>query len=295
MKNLILVLLAATGLLFPRLAQAQAQTVDWSKVDQAMDKKGAVQPGGVYKIGLPRSDLHVTLDGVELDPAFALGSHVEFMPMDKKAMVMGDLVLAGEEVSPVMEKLISGGVEIEALHNHLLRTIPPVWYMHIGAQGDPVGIAKTIHEALALSGTPFGASVKSAAAPSFDTSAIDKIIGRKGKPNGAIYQIGIPRAETVSAAGMTLPAAMGIANAINFQAAGKHEAAVTGDFALLASEVNPVLRALRRNGIEVTALHSHMLDDEPRLFFMHFWGKGDAVTLAKGLRAALDQVNIKKD
>ena len=293
MRNLIFVLFAAAGLLFPYLAMAQ--TIDWSRVDQAMDKKGAIQPGGVYKIGLPRSDLHVTLDGVELKPAFALGSHIEFMPMGKKIMVMGDLVLTGEEVSPVMERLIRGNIEIEALHNHLLRTNPPVWYMHIGAEGDPVELAKTIHEALALSGTPFGAISKPSPSPSFDTAEIDKIIGHKGNLNGAVYQIGIPRAEAVTAGGMTIPASMGIANAINFQPAGKHNVAVTGDFALLASEANPVLRTLRKNGLEVTALHSHMLDDEPHLFFMHFWAKGDAATLAKGLRAALDEINIKKD
>lgn len=290
-KSVLFILLVTIILSFPAFAEGP----DWSKVDQAMGKKGAQQEGGVYKIGLPRSDLHVSLDGVMLKPVFALGSHIEFLPMEKGAMVMGDLVLTDKEVTPVMKKLLEGGVEIAAVHNHLLRTSQAVYYMHIGGHGDPVQLAGAIHAALQATGTPFNDAPPKAApeAPDFDTKAIDEVFGRSGKLNNGVYQFGFPRADVIKEQGMVIPPAMGVASAINFQSAGKGKAAVTGDFGLLASEVGPVIKALTGNGIEVTALHSHMLDDEPRLFFLHFWAQGDAATLAKGLKMSLDSVNIK--
>ncbi len=274
---------------------AFAQTQDWSKVDLAIGKKGAVQADGVYKVSLPRTDLHVTLDGVTLKPGFALGSHVEFMPADGSAMVMGDLVLTGEEVAPVMKKLLDGGVEIAALHNHLLRTSPPIYYMHVGGHGDAEKLAAAIHAALLESKTPFGDAPKASPAKSddIDTKAIDDALGRSGKMNNGVYQFSIARADTVKEGDMTIPPAMGIANGINFQAAGNGKVAITGDFALLANEVPLVIDALTKNGIEVMALHSHMLDDDPHLFFLHFWAKGDAASLAKGLKAALDHIKTK--
>jgi hypothetical protein len=275
-------------------APAHADAPDWSKVDAAIGKKGAAQADNVYKVSLPRSDLHVTLDDVVLKPGFALGSHVEFLPMDKGTMVMGDLVLTGEEVAPVMKKLLDGGVDMAALHNHLLRTSPPVYYMHIGGHGDAEKLAAAIHAALLESKTPFGETKKSATEKSdLDTKAIDDVLGRTGKMNNGVYQFSIPRADAVKEADMVIPPAMGVANAINFQSVGGGKAAITGDFALLSKEVEPVMKALTQNGIEVTALHSHMLDDEPRLFFLHFWAKGDASALAKGLKTALDNINIK--
>jgi biotin operon repressor len=276
---------------------AIAADIDWSKVDQALGKKGAMLPGEVYKVGLPRTDLHVTLDGVDLKPAFALGSHIEFKATGNGAMLMGDLVLTEDEVNPVMKKLTEGGVEITAVHNHLLRMSPQILYMHVGGEGDPVKLAETLHAALLSSKTPFATPVSTAPAPTLDldTTAIDQTLGAKGTANGGVYQFGIPRAETIKAEGMIVPPAMGTAIAVNFQPTGSGKAAITGDFVLLAKEVNPVLNTLRENGIEVTALHSHMLYDEPHLFFMHFWANDDAMKLAKGLRAALDKVNIKKD
>ena len=287
----------AIALTIAGVTPAVAATIDWTKVDQALGKKGAMQPGEVYKFGLPRSDLHVTLDGIELKPAFALGSHLEFKAMGSKAMLMGDLVLTEGEVSPVMQRLVEGGVEITALHNHLLRTQPAIWYMHVGGEGDPVKFAETLRAALALSKTPFTAPAAAAAPPAaldLDTAGIDKTLGAKGTANGGVYQFGIPRAEIIKDQGMEVPPAMGTAIAINFQPTGGGKAAITGDFVLAPKEVNPVLRALRENGIEVTALHSHMLDDQPHLFFMHFWANGDAMQLAKGLHAALGHASIKR-
>jgi hypothetical protein len=273
---------------------AAAADIDWSKVDEALGKKGAELPGGVHKYGLPRSDLGVTVDGVAIKPALALGSWLAFQPQGDGAMVMGDLVLTDTEISPVMQRLTEGGVEITAIHNHLLRTSIPVLYMHVGGHGDPVKLAQTLHAGLALSKTPVTQTTPSSAALELDTAAIEKTLGFKGTANGGVFQFSIPRAESISEAGMQIPASMGTATALNFQPTGDGKAAVTGDFVLLGSEVNPILKTLRQHGIEVTALHSHMIDDSPHLFFMHFWANDDAGWLAQGLRAALDIANLKR-
>ena len=274
---------------------ASAAEMDWSRVDQAIGKKGADQPGGVHKFGLPRSDLSVTVDGVAIKPALALGSWVAFLPAGSGAMVMGDLVLLDTEISPVMKRLIESGFEITAIHNHLLRTSVPVFYMHIGAHGDPVNLAQTLHAALSLSKTPL-IQPPNAAAPApldLDTASLDKTLGFKGTANGGVYQFSVPRAENITEEGMAIPPSLGTAIGINFQPTGSGKAAITGDFVLLGKEVNPVLRALRQHGIEVTALHSHMIEDSPHLFFMHFWANDDARRLAQGIRAALDLANVK--
>ena len=272
-----------------------AADIDWSKVDQALGKPGNNLPGGVHKFGLPRSDLKITVDGVAIKPTLALGSWIGFLPMGSGAMFMGDLVLTENEVSPVMKRLIEDGIEITAVHNHLLRTSPAVFYMHVGGQGDPVKLATTLHAALALSQTPFTAPAPAAAPPTIDldTAAIDLALQAKGTINGGVYQLNIPRAEVITEAGMAIPPSLGTAIAINFQPTGDGKAAITGDFVLLGKEVNPVLKALRDHGIEVTALHSHMIDDSPHLFFMHFWANDDAAKLTQGLRAALDLANVK--
>jgi biotin operon repressor len=258
-----------------------------------------VQSGGIYRVGLPRTDLHVTLDGVALKPGFALGSWLAFAPMGEHTMVMGDLVLTQDEVNPVMQKLEQQGIEITALHNHLLRAEPVTLYMHILGQGDPVKLATALHAGLALSKTPLEAPAASgASAPAtpldFDTAAVDQAMGYKGKENDGIYQFSIPRAHAIKEHGMELPPAMGTATGINFQPTGGGRAAITGDFVLTPEEVNPVIKALHSNGIEVTALHSHMLDEQPRLLFMHFWANDDAQKLAKGLHEALTKVDAKK-
>jgi hypothetical protein len=218
--------------------------------------------------------------------------------MGDQGMVMGDLVLTMAEVSPVMKRLIDGGIEVTALHNHLLRTQPVIMYMHVMGHGDPVKMAAVLHDMLVENRMPFAVlSIGAPPAPpplAFDTAAIDAALGAKGKNNGGVYSFGIPRAEPIMAGGMSVPPAMGSANAINFQPTGGGKAAITGDFVLTAKEVQPVMKALREHGIEVTALHNHMLDDEPHLFFMHFWANDDAVKLAQGLKAALAQINIAK-
>jgi hypothetical protein len=287
----------AAGLLSVGLSLPARADVDWNKVAEALGKSGTATPSGVYRVGLPRTDLHVVLDGVELKPTLALGSWLAFKPMGDSAMVMGDLVLTEAEVNPVMLKLTESGIEITALHNHLLRSSPATMYMHVLGHGDPVKLAAALHDALSASKTPLqSAAAAGSAAPAIDldTAAIDRTLGYKGKVNGGVYQVSVPRAEPVSDDGMTVPDAMGSAEAINFQPTGGGKAAITGDFVLTASEVNPVLKALRENGIEVTALHNHMLNDQPHLFFMHFWANDDAKKLAAGLRAALDKVAVAR-
>jgi hypothetical protein len=277
-------------------ATARAADPDWAALAKALGKEGTVQPNGVYRIGLPRSDLQVTLDGVSLKPAFALGGWLAFEPAGVGALVMGDLVLLESEVNPVMQRLEQFGIEITAVHNHLLRSNPVTMYMHVRAQGDPVKLAKELHDGISLSKTPLEApsATGSTSKIDLDAAAIDKIIGAEGKANGAVLQYSLPRAEEIVEHGMPIPPALGTATAINFQSTGTGKAAVTGDFVLIGSEVTPVLKALRENGIEVTALHSHMIDEQPRLYFMHFWANDDAQKLARGLKAALDLVNGKK-
>jgi hypothetical protein len=294
LKDLIFAGVAAVSFATPAMAAP-----DWPKVDQAIGRPGAEQPGGVHRYALPRSDLNVTLDGVVVKPALALGSWVAFQPMGDQVMIMGDLVLTQEEVAPVMKRLLAGGFAITALHNHLLRSSPATMYMHIGAHGDPVKLGQTLHDALALSHTPLASPQApppdAAAAPlSLDTAALDGLMDAKGKVNGGVYQFNFPRAEALTADGIPVPASMGTATAINFQPIGNGKAAIAGDFVMVANEVNPVMRALAASGIEITALHNHMLSDQPRLFFMHFWANQDAKQLAQGLRNALNAMNLQK-
>ena len=273
-----------------------AADYDWSTVAKALGRSGAELPGGVYRVGLGRSDLKVTLDGVAIRPTLALGSYLAFQSMGKDGMVMGDLVLTGEEVNPVMKKLVEGGIEITALHNHLLRNSPFTMYMHFEGFGDPAKLAGVLRTALAESATPMAAPAPAGSPPAIDldTAVIEKTLGAKGSNNGGVYAFNIPRAEKITSGGMAIPIGMGSGIVINFQPTGGGKAAITGDFVLIGSEVNPVLKALRENGIEITALHSHMLDEQPRLFFMHFWANDDALKLATGLRAGLDKVNLQK-
>jgi hypothetical protein len=269
---------------------------DWSAVAKALGRSGTEMPGGVYRVGLGRSDLKVTLDGVQIKPPLALGSYLAFQSMGKRGMVMGDLVLLQDEVNPVMKKLVEGGIEVTAIHNHLLRSEPFTMYMHFQGHGDPAKLAAVLRAALEESKTPLAAAAPAGTPPTIDldTAAIEKTLGAKGTNNGGVLAFNIPRAETIKDGGMTVPVAAGSGIVINFQPTGGGKAAITGDFVLVAKEVNPVLKTLRENGIEVTALHSHMLNDSPRLFFMHYWANDDAQKLATGLKAALSKVNLKK-
>src|ERR1700704_5224707 len=276
---------------------ASAQEIDWKKVDEALGRPAAVS-GDVHRYGFPRTDLQVTLDGVTIRPTLALGGWAAFKPMHGGAMMMGDLVLLDAEINPVMAKLIENGLEVTAVHNHVLRSSPLPFYMHIGGHGDPGKLAPAIPTALAESKTPLTPPAPPATPPAvdLDTAQLDQIIGVKGQANGGVYQFAVPRRDPVTENGMQITPVgpMGVAIAIGFQPTGGGKAAITGDFVLSGDEVNPVIKALRTNGIDVTAVHSHMLDEQPRLFFLHFWANDDALKLARGLRAALDKTASTK-
>jgi Domain of Unknown Function (DUF1259) len=281
----------------PFVSAAHAQDLDWQKVDEALGRMPAIS-GDVHRYGFPRTDLSVALDGVTIKPALALGGWVAFKPAHGGVMAMGDLVLLESEINPVMAKMIASGLEITAVHNHLLRASPATFYMHIAGHGDPVKLASAIHDALAESKTPLTVATPTNPPPAvdLDTAQLDQIIGVKGQANGGVYQFNVPRRDPITEGGMQLSPVgpMGVAIGINFQPTGGGKAAITGDFVLTSDEVNPVIMALRTHGIEVTAVHSHMLNEEPRLFFLHFWANDDASKLAKGLRAALDKTASTK-
>ncbi len=293
-------MVAAAAVLVAFALWATAQTAkpgdkgaQWKAVEDAMGRPGTLQPDGTFKFSMPRKDLKVTVSGTPIQPGLALGSWTAFEATRDHAMVMGDLVLTEDEVEPVMMKLQQEGIEETAVHNHLLHETPRVMYMHIEGHGDPVKMARAIHDALALTRTPAAQSSPATTSGEqkigIDTARIDSILGHTGKVNGGILQVSVPRSEKIMDQGMEVPPSMGTATALNFQPTGNGRAAITGDFVLLPDEVNPVLKALRDNGIQVTALHSHMLNDQPHLLFMHFWANDDATKLARGLRAALDQ------
>ena len=274
---------------------ASAQEFDTTKIDQVFNRTGQ-KTGDVYRIGFPRTDLHVVINGITLKPGLALGSWAAFSGTEGKAMVMGDLVLLQSEVNPVMLKLRADGFEITAVHNHLLEEEPRVMYMHYMGQGPSAKLASTLQAALALSKTPLGkpaaAGEEPPRAPEW-TKSVEEAIGRKGAFKGGVLSFGIPRAEPVTMDGMAIAPAQGIAESINFQEAGPGKVATTGDFVLTAEEVNPVIAALEEHKIDVTALHSHMLAEQPRLFFMHFWALGSPESLAAGIDAALKRVAMK--
>jgi len=280
-------------------AATQAADPDWKAVEQALGKGGQLQPGDVFRVGMPRSDLNVTVKGVPVKPGFALGSYAAFKQVGDHAMVMGDLVLLDAEVSAVMSGLFAGGLEVTAVHNHLNDMSPHVMYMHYEGRGDAVQLAKGLRTALSASATPLGPSPTAAAptatGPTLDSKRIEQVLGRQGRDiGGGVFQITAPRAEAITEMGHPLLPAMGVVTVMNFQPTGDGRAAITGDFVLVDQEVNPVARALRQHGIDVTAIHNHGLFDTPRLFYMHFWGNDDPAKLAQGLKAALDLTNSRR-
>ena len=299
MNSIRRLLIVGAVLILPIAAAAQgsggASGLDTAKIEQALGRPGQ-KIGDIYKVGFPRTDLHVSVHGLAIKPGLALGSWAAFSGSDEHAMVMGDLVLLEDEVNPVMEKLRASGIEISAVHNHLLDETPHVMYMHYMGHGAASELAASLRGALAVSKTPLekpaAAAVEEAPPPSWVT-AVEESLGRKGTLKGGVLSYGVPRADTVTMGGMIIVPAAGVAEAINFQAADNGNVATTGDFVLTAEEVNPVISALEEHHISVTALHSHMLTEEPRLFFMHFWAVGPAQSVGEGIKAALAKVRTK--
>src|SRR5262249_52734360 len=232
---------------------AGAQQIDWKKVDEAIGRSAAVG-GDVHRYGFPRTDLNVTLDGVTIKPSLALGGWTALERAHGGAMVMGDLVLLDTEINAVMSKLIANGIEITAVHNHLLRASPPTFYMHISGHGDPVKLASAIRAGLAESKTPLTPPTPPASPPAIDlhTARLEQSRGVKARNTGGWFASAVPRRDPVNEGGMQIAPAgpMGVATAINFQPTGGGKAAITGDFVVTGEEVNPVIKALRENGIE---------------------------------------------
>src|SRR5256714_6346998 len=279
-------------------AAARAGDPDWKAGEQALGKSGQMQPGDVFRIGMPRTDLNVTVKGVPVKPGFALGSYAAFKQIGDQAMVMGDLVLLDQEIPAVMSGLFAGGLEVTAIHNHLNEMSPHTMYMHYSGHGDAVQMARALRQALSASGTPLGSSAPPsgpATGPTLDAKAIEQALGRSGRDVGAgVFQVTVPRAEAITAMGQPLLPGMGVVTVMNFQPTSDGKAAITGDFVLIDKEVNAVAKTLRQHGVDVTAIHNHALLDMPRLFYMHFWANDDPTKLAQALKAALDHTNSRK-
>jgi hypothetical protein len=283
MKSLFIFLLFPISLL--------AQSTDWSKVESAIGRKGTVKDN-MLKVTFPRADLKVTVGDVEVSPGLALTSWMGFMKHGDGAMVMGDIVLLDKEVAAVEAKLIEEGISITAIHNHLIGESTSVEYMHIESSGNAEELAGKLKNVFALTGTP-PPSAPPQSALQVNWSEVENIMGRKGDNKGNLLQYGIPRAEKIMENGMEVPPYMGMAIAINIQKSGD-KVATTGDFVLIASEIKPVMKALNEHGITATALHNHMLNESPRMFMMHFWGYDTPEKIARGLKAALDNIDLKK-
>src|SRR6266545_232322 len=268
--------------------QAPADTV-WKPVVDAIGRAGQQQPDCSYTVGWPRPDLRVSIAGIPMKPILGLSSSATFSGPGEDAMVMGDLLLTDDEAHPVIAALVAGGVEITAVHNHMTREIPRLVYVHVAAHGAAPAVARTLKAALALTGMGGSAAAAppSAAHAVLDTALLERTLGFAGRAAGGGFQFRIPRRETVNERGMRIPASMGLSSVMNFQATEDGRVAMTGDFVLLGSEVQPVIRALAGSGIEVTALHSHMLAEEPRLFFLHLWGHDRPERITQGLKAAV--------
>lgn len=279
----------------PASQSQQVAGLDTAAIDRAIGKSGQVQPGDVYRIPLPRTDLKVSVGSVNVKPGFALGSWIAFKSAGNEAVAHGDLVLTENEINPVISALQQHNFDITALHNHLISETPPVMYLHFWGRGPVASLAQSLKDALGRTKTPITsapgpAPVGTSGDDSLSADQIQQAIGLKGTVTNGVLALTKPRPETIQMMGVTLPPSMGMATAINFQSAGSGRVAATGDFVMTADEVNKVARVLRQNDINITALHNHMLHGTPDLYFMHFWGEGDATKVATALKAALGEM-----
>jgi uncharacterized protein DUF1259 len=283
-------------LLAARPMQGTAATSDWSAVAEAVGRPGS-ESRGVYRVSFPRTDLLVTVDGTPIKPGLALGGWAAFAREGDATVVDGDLVLLPQEINGVVSVLQANGLEITALHNHLILETPHVMYLHFFGKGDPAALARGLRAALAETATPPPALIAAEPAPVTPAwaRAVEENLGRAGTLRGGVLAIGVPRAEQIHEHGATLAPAMGMANAFAFQATESGEVAATGDFVLTGEEVNAVIRELRAGGIRVTALHNHLIRSEPTLYFMHFWATGEPAKIGLTLKQALSHVRVKPD
>lgn len=286
----------ALALRIPSVLDAQTPENGWQEVDIVLGTKGKDLPGDVHKFSWPRSDLRVQKANVPIEPALALGSWAAFRANPGgQTVAMGDLVLLESEVAPVIDALEKQGIDILAIHNHLLGEEPRVLYVHFHGMGESSAVAHALRSALEKTKTPLSPTAKPPEPLEAEAQAtfqrVQDLLGRKGSMAGSVLQIAVPRSETIREDSLEVPPAMGMATAINFEITNGG-VATTGDFVLVASEVNPVIRELQAGGIEPTALHSHMLRETPRLFFLHFWGVGLPEKIVPALRRALVRMAV---
>ena len=280
---------AVAGVVF---ATPQTAALNTAAIDQALGLTGQLQ-GDVYRVGIPRTDLSVTVHGIAIKPGLALGSWAAFRHANNQTVVHGDLVLTDSEINPLISKLQAEGFQITALHNHLIDETPHIMYLHYWGTGAEAALATSLRTALSVTKTPLTAAPSPAAGtpqpdPGFDVNAIQTALGKTGTVRGGVLGISVPRPEKITMMGVELPPSMGMATAMNFQSAGAGKIVATGDFVMIDDEVNPIAKALRSHNIAITALHSHMMHGSPVLQFMHFWAEDTPANVAAGLKAAID-------
>lgn len=272
-----------------------AQSGDWHQaVDQAL-AKGAAKPDDIYSVSMPRDDLRITRAGVPLRSAMDFSSGISFKPMGDAVMAMGELAVTDDEVAGVLTRLEQHGIEVAAVHKHVLKTIPPMMWIHVKAHGDAATIAANVKDALSATGTRFPSQSAGASPPTgLRTAALSEIVGSKGEETGGVLQFRLPIVQGIRESGMDLPAGMGPQIELNMQSVGSGRAVATGEFPVVAAQVNPVVRTMREQGFEVVEVHNHMLTEEPRMFWVHFWGADEPARLATRMRTVVDIVPTKK-
>jgi hypothetical protein len=285
-------LTVSLGLLFSIAAVAQQNIPpDYSAALSTLGRQGDFKDG-VLKVNIPRNDLKVVVDGIATPTPFGFGGWVALTKGTGMDVMMGDLVLTEDEVNPVMSAVLDAGLDVTAVHNHFFFETPRIFYMHVHGHGAAADLAAKIKPALALIGKnpPRNASQVSGRSieGKLDVAQLAKIIGTEGEQNGAVYKITIGRSDlALKEMGATINARMGLNTWAAFYGSDS-EAVVAGDVAMVDAEVTPVLKALRSNGLDVVAIHHHMTGTQPTIIFLHYWGKGEAQKLARGVKAAVD-------
>jgi len=279
---------------------AAALPLDTKAISEASGATATATPDGVVRIGWPRTDVTVSVDGMKLPPAAGLGSWAAFAPMENGAMVMGDTVVFEDEVDTAIDAAFARGLSVTALHNHFFHDTPKVYFMHIGGEGKPEALAagvkavwdaiRTVRAAHPQPSTGFGG--RAPVPGKIDAAGITRIVGQPAVDIQGVAKVTIGRDGTMH--GMAIGGSMGLTTWAAFSGS-ENLTALDGDFIMSAAEVQPVLQALRKSGVHIVALHSHMIGEQPSFYFTHFWSTGKAEDLARAFRAALDaQVNVAK-
>ena len=296
MKSLIF--FCAIALLSLNSLSQKTQPLDTAIIEKTTGIKGKSNHGE-YKITIPQNDLDVEVDGFKIIPPMGLGTWIAFTPSKDGAMIMGDIILTENDLKPVQQEVIRQGLTISAIHNHFVRNHPNVMYMHIGGNGRLEEMARKAKAVLDKVAESRGHNPSANSVPdvpyTIDSKKLDDILGYKGEMSKGVYKYTIGRPDVaLKEHGAAVTSFLGFNTWAAFQGSPDH-AAVAGDFTMLENEVAPVIKALVENGIEVVAVHNHMVHEQPRIFFLHYWGVGDAEKLARGLKAALDQTGKKKN